>query len=71
MMADASREIESNDIRTELAKFLLTDNVYVFAELTYYKYADLTLAAQQGSHNLSGKASSSAQNVLIGLGYKF
>jgi opacity protein-like surface antigen len=53
------------------AKLLLTDNVYVFAELTYYKYADLTLAAQKGSHNLSGKASSSAQNVLIGLGYKF
>lgn len=52
-------------------KLLLTDNVYVFAELTYYKYADLTLAAQKGSHNLSGKASSSAQNVLIGLGYKF
>jgi opacity protein-like surface antigen len=53
------------------AKLLLTDNVYVFAELTYYKYADLTLAVQQGSHNISGKASSSAQNVLIGLGYKF
>ncbi len=53
------------------AKLLLTDNVYVFAELTYYKYADLTLAVQQGPHNISGKASSSAQNVLIGLGYKF
>lgn len=53
------------------AKLLLTDNVYVFAELTYYKYADLTLGAQQGAHNLSGKASSGAQNALIGLGYKF
>ncbi len=36
------------------AKLLLTDNAYVFAELTYYKYADLTLSAKQGSHNISG-----------------
>ena len=28
MMAEASREIESNDIRTELAKFLLTDRTF-------------------------------------------
>jgi serine/threonine protein kinase len=28
MMADASREIDSNDIRTELAKFLLTDRTF-------------------------------------------
>lgn len=53
------------------AKLLLTDNVYVFAELTYYQYADLTLVAQKGSRNLSGKVSSSAQNALLGLGYKF
>jgi opacity protein-like surface antigen len=53
------------------AKLLLTDNVYVFAELTYYKYADLTLGSQKGAHKLSGRVSSSAQNALVGLGYKF
>lgn len=52
-------------------KLLLTDNVYVFVELTYYKYADLTLSAKNGPINISGKASSSAQNALIGLGYRF
>lgn len=53
------------------AKLLLTDNVYVFAELTYYKYADITLGSQKGAHKLSGRVSSSAQNALVGLGYKF
>jgi hypothetical protein len=53
------------------SKLLLTDNVYVFIELTYYKYADLSLSAKNGPINVSGKTSSSAQNALIGLGYRF
>lgn len=53
------------------AKLLLTENVYLFAELTYYKYADLTLNAKSGPINISGRASSNAQNALVGLGFKF
>lgn len=53
------------------AKLLLTDNVYAFVELTYYKYADLALATKNGPMNISGRVSSSAQNALIGLGYRF
>ena len=53
------------------AKLLLTDKLYLYAELNYYQYADLTLTAKSGLATLSGNVSSSAQNALFGLGYRF
>ena len=53
------------------AKLLLTDKLYLYAELNYYQYADLTLTAKAGPATLSVNVSSSAQNALFGLGYRF
>jgi len=53
------------------AKYRVFDNFYVYAELNYYQYNDINFSDVIPLPGVSGTAKSSAQNFLIGVGYRF
>ncbi len=53
------------------AKYKLIDKFYLYSELNYYQYNDVALKANVSNSRFSGKASSKAANILVGIGYNF
>jgi hypothetical protein len=53
------------------AKYLFTKNLYGFLEVNTVKFQPLNFTSWQGSIPIEGSATTRAQNILLGVGYRF
>jgi len=53
------------------AKYLFTKNLYGFLEVNAVQFQKLNFTSWQGSIPIEGSATTRAQNILLGVGYRF